>query len=115
MRSQNTPSHENGPFQPRPVRWLLRESAMGYPICEPDGVTKVRCPVFWSRMKYSPGDDSSSFRMRALAVSRVATASRQSTLPPLILKMSREGTMFVHLPFWDGLLLYQPCVSQFCP
>ena len=35
----------------------------------------------------------------ALAVSRVATASRQSTPPPMILKMSREGTMICPPPF----------------
>jgi hypothetical protein len=115
MSSQNTPSHENGPFQPRPTRGPLRDSTMGYSICEPKGVTKVRCPVFWSRMKYSPGDDSASFRMRSLAVSRFATASRQSTLPPLILKMSREGTMFCPPPFLGRTLLYHSGVTRFCP
>jgi hypothetical protein len=33
-----------------------------------------------------------------LAISRVATASRQRTPPPLILKISREGTMFCPPP-----------------
>jgi len=105
MSSQNTPSHENGPFQPRPTRGPLRDSTMGYSICEPGGVMKNLCPVFWSRMKYSPGDESASFRMRAFAISRVTTASRQSTSPPLILKMSREGTMFCPPPFLGHLFV----------
>src|ERR1700731_4324668 len=98
MCSQNAPNPGNGHFQPIPVRGPLQDSTEGYSICETSGVTKTRCPVFWSRMKYSPGDDSASFRMRALAVSRVATASRQRTSPPLILKISREGTMFCPPP-----------------
>src|SRR6202048_1497869 len=99
MRSQNTPNPGNGLFQPIPVRGPLHDFTMGYSICESNGVTKTRSPVFWLRMKYSPGDDSASFRIRALAVSRVATASRQSTPPRLILKISREGTMVCPPPF----------------
>jgi hypothetical protein len=30
------------------------------------------------------------------------------------LKISREGTIAVHLPFWDTLLC-QSCATQFCP
>src|SRR3984893_13094674 len=112
MSSQNTPSHENGPFQPRPTRGQLENSTIGYPICEPNGVTKNLCPVFWSRMKYSPGDDSADFRMRALAASRVATASCQITSPPLILKMSREGTIICAPPFL-GRTSFVPIVR--CP
>src|ERR1700733_2046807 len=39
--------------------------------------------------------------MRALAVSRFATASHQRRSPDSILKISREGTIHVHLPIWD--------------
>src|SRR5580704_17097544 len=64
MSSQNTPSHDNA-FSTQINSRALRDSIMGYPMCEPSGVTKKLRPAFWSRMKYSPGDDSANFRMRA--------------------------------------------------
>jgi hypothetical protein len=68
-------------------------------------MTGMRCPVFWSRMRYSPGEDRAIFWIRALAVSMVATASHHRTPPDSILKMSREGAIAVHLPFWDTSFL----------
>lgn len=65
-----------------------------------NNMTRTRWPVSWSRMRYSPGEDSeesASFWMRALAATKLSTAPRQSMRPPgSILKISRGGVIGVH-------------------
>src|SRR4029077_9694526 len=65
-------------------------------------------------MKKLPREDRASFSMRALAVSMFATASHQRRSPDSILKISREGAIAVHLPFWDTSF-YQVSVPQSVP
>lgn len=68
-------------------------------------LTRIRCPVSSSRMRYSPGDDRASIWTRAFATTKLLTAPRQSTPPSgSILKMSSEGSMaFNH--FREGTLI----------
>ncbi len=77
-------------------------------------MTRTLCPVFRSRMRYSPGQDGAILRMRALAAIRLSAAPRHSTRPPgSILKMSKEGAMAVDLPFLKQLL-YQFLFDLVC-
>src|ERR1700756_1008783 len=76
-------------------------------LYEPSRVTRTRCPVCWSRMRYSPGDDSASFLMHSLAVTHVSAAPRQSTLPSeSVLKISR-GQNIAETSLSLEALLYQ--------
>jgi hypothetical protein len=91
----------------RPDIEVWRVAATGFKIdlntaCEPGfaetpgSVTRTLCPVFWSKMRYSPGEDVASFSMLTLAATRLSAASRQSTSPiKSILKISKEGTTWL--------------------
>ena len=105
----------------RPASRLVKPTAFkigSNSACEPDvaettgSVIRTLCPVFWSKMRYSPGEDVASFSILTLAATRLSAASRQSTSPvKSILKTSKEGTMWLLASQFGGTLVYSNFVT----
>src|ERR1700682_3780229 len=69
---------------------------------EPPRMTQTLCPVIWSSMRYSPGEDLSNFSIRALAAAKLSTAPSQSTWPSgSVLKISRGRNITDYLAFCE--------------